>query len=436
MESAVVDTTGTIDTAKQAFEGSYEAAKQDLSNSWNQLKETIGSGVVPALTWVVDVLNIICESVPGIGILVKNMFLEMGNNITQWSLGAIGKFQEFQIACIEGAIKIAEALGKDEWATKWQTNLENVKNKHSETVEKIKQNELDRTAIQEESQSIRDGLFNRDKENHKKAADSIISKNEEVKNSSSSTNNKLQTDSNTTASTVSKNTSKINKDISSNLNSAKSSAETSMTGVKGAVDSNMDGSLRTVQVQATEMYKGVKTSFHKMSQSAREDGTEMYLGVQTSAQKMASSAKGAATEMYKSVTTSTSRMAQKAIADWNSIRNAYGKSITGNVTVHKKTISSQETQSINELSMPGITSIDIMPINTARYVTEGQYYSIPTSGNVSNISNLDSKKEVTSNKNTTNITLKIENFNNNRDYDIEVLAEDLARFLKRKKVFI
>ena len=235
---------------------------------------------------------------------------------------------------------------------------------------------------------------------------------------------------------MSQNAQKMGNDLSTNMNKAKSSTETSMQGVKGAIDSNMDGSLKTVQVQATEMYKGVKTSFHKMSQSAREDGTEMYKGVQTSANKMASSAKAAATDMYKGVTTSTSRMSQKAIADWNNIRNAYSRGITGNVTVHKKTISSQEAQSISELSIPSVDSIDIMPINSARYVTEGQYYSIPTSRNVSTISNLDSKKEVTTNKNTTNITLKIENFNNNRDYDIEVLADDLARLLRRKKVFI
>lgn len=432
----VVNTTGTIDAAKEAFEGAYEAAKQDLSNSWSTLSETIGSKAVPALTWTIDLFNDILVTVLNIGPLVKNMFAEMGNDITQWTLGAVGKFQEFQMEVIGAAIKIAEALGKDEWASKWKENLEGVKNKHTETVEKIKQNEKERAKIEAQDQALRDEIYGRDKKNHTDTANAIVQNNEKVKNSSSETNKKLETDSTNSANKVSQNAQKMGNDLSSNMNKAKSSAETSMQGVKGAVDSNMDGSLKTVQVQATEMYKGVKTSFHKMSQSAREDGTEMYKGVQTSANKMASSAKAAATEMYKGVTTSTSKMAQKAIADWNSIRNTYSRGITGNVTVHKKTITSQEAQSISELSIPGITTMDIMPINTTRYATSGQYYSIPTNGNVSNISNLDSKKEVTTNKNTTNITLKIENFNNNRDYDIEVLAEDLARLLKRKKVFI
>lgn len=387
----VINTTGTIDAAKEAFEGSYEAAKQDLSNSWNTLSETIGSKAVPALTWTIDLFNDILVTVLNIGPLVKNMFAEMGNDITQWSLGAVGKFQEFQIACIEGSIKIAEALGKDEWASKWKENLEGVKNKHTETVEKIKQNEKERARIEQEDQALRDEIYGRDKKNHTDTANAIVQNNEKVKNSSSETNKKLETDSTNSANKVSQNAQKMGNDLSSNMNKAKSSAETSMKGVKGAVDSNMDGSLRTVQVQATEMYKGVKTSFHKMSQSAREDGTEMYKGVQTSANKMASSAKAAATEMYKGVTTSTSRMAQKAIADWNSIKNAYSKGITGNVTVRKKTISTQETQqvqSINSLSIPDEPIMDFSPINTARFITEGQYYSIPTSKqSITNINN-------------------------------------------------
>ena len=97
---------------------------------------------------------------------------------------------------------------------------------------------------------------------------------------------------------------------------------------------------------------------------------------------MAQSAKQSATDMYKGVTTSTSRMAQKAIADWNSIRNAYSRGINGNVTIHKKTITSQEAQLIQELdtiSGPNLSTLDIMPIDTVRYITEGQYYSVPTS---------------------------------------------------------
>lgn len=400
----VVNTTGTIDAAKEAFEGSYEAAKQDLSNSWNDLTETIGSKCVPALIWVVDILNTIAVTVLNIGPLLSNTLALMGNDVAQWSLGAVGKFQEFQIACIEGAIKIAEALGKDEWASKWETNLKSVKEKHSETVDKIVENEKKRAKIESEDQALRDEIYGRDKKNHTDAANTIAQNNEKIKKSSGETNKKLETDTSNSANKVSQNANKIGNDMTSGLNKAKSSAESAMSGVKGAVDNNMNGSLKTVQVQATEMYKGVKTSFFKMSQSAREDGTEMYLGVQTSARKMASSAKDAATDMYLGVTTSTSRMAQKAIADWNNIKNTYSKSISGNVTIHKKTISSQETQqaqALSALSTPtDISKLDIMPIDSARFVTQGQYYSVPT--NTQGLYNINN----TNNNSETNMLLK------------------------------
>ena len=379
----VVDTTGTIDAAKEAFEGSYEAAKQDLSNSWNDLTETIGSKCVPALNWIVDILNLIAVTTLNIVPIVGNSFKLMGNDISQWSLGAIGKFQEFQVTCIEGAINIAKALGKDEWATKWEENLKNVKKNHTETVDKIIENEKKRAQIEAEDQALRDEIYGRDKENHTTTADTIVKNNEKIKNSSSETNKKIETDTSNSSKKVSENATKIGNDMSTGLNKAKTSAESAMSGVKGAVDNNMDGSLRTVQVQATEMYKGVKTSFFKMSQSAREDGTEMYLGVQTSARKMASSAKDAATDMYLGVTTSTSRMAQKAIADWNNIRNTYSRSISGNVTINKKTVSSQETlqtENLSNVSDNNISTPDIMPLDTSKFVTQGQYYSVPTSG--------------------------------------------------------
>ena len=403
----VINTTGTIDAAKEAFEGSYEAAKQDLSNSWSTLSETIGSKAVPALTWTIDLFNDILVTVLNIGPLVKNMFAEMGNDISQWSLGAVGKFQEFQIACIEGAIKIAESLGKDEWASKWTKNLENVKNKHTETVEKIKQNEKERARIEKEDQALRDQIYGRDRSNHTKTADTIVKNNDNIKKSSSETNKKLETDSTNSANKVSQNAQKMGNDLSSNMNKAKNSTEISMQGIKGAVDSNMNGSLTTIQVQATEMYKGVKTSFNKMSQSAREDGTAMYLGVQTSAQKMASSAKSSGTEMYLGVTTSTSQMANKAIADWERIRSEYSKNITGTITITtvKKTINETINKTSQKASTQSIMDThkslteSITPINIDKYELFNGYYTQKTQ---------ESRQVISIQKNN-NITKNLEN---------------------------
>ena len=410
MEQGVVNTKGAIDEAKTAFEGSYEASKQDLSNSWNELTTTIGSGTVPALTWVIDLFNDILATVMNLGPLYKNTLALMGNDLSQWSLGAVGKFKEFEIACIEGAIKIAEALGKDEWASKWKENLEGAKQSHSETVKKIIENEKERTRIESEDEILREQIYGKNKESHNSNADKIIKKNEEVKQSSKTTNKAIETDTTNSANKVSANTNKMSTDMSTNMNKAKSSAESSMQGVKGAIDNNMDGSLKTVQVQATEMYKGVKTSFFKMSQSAREDGTEMYKGVQTSAQKMADSAKSSASDMYRGVTTSTSRMADKAIGDWNSIRTAYSKPINGKITktTINKTKNEKEDKSINNVK----SNFDIMPVDDI---------------NLPNISNL----RLTGGYFTSTATSRLELDNESSILEINKLLKEIIKSLSK-----
>lgn len=108
-------------------------------------------------------------------------------------------------------------------------------------------------------------------------------------------------------------------------------------------DSDMQKANKAVQQSATDMYNGSKKSYAKMADVAKEEGTRMYKGVTTSAQKMSNNARSSATEMYKGVTTSTRKMADAAIADWNRIRSAYSKPISGTITktTVTKTIASE-----------------------------------------------------------------------------------------------
>ena len=108
-------------------------------------------------------------------------------------------------------------------------------------------------------------------------------------------------------------------------------------------DTDMRKANKAVQQSSTDMYNGSKQSYSKMADIAKAEGTRMYNGVSISAQKMATNAKNAATDMYKGVTTSTRKMADAAIADWNRVRNAYSKPISGTITktTVTKTISAE-----------------------------------------------------------------------------------------------
>lgn len=217
--------------------------------------------------------------------------------------------------------------------------------------------------------------------------------------------NSVNTNTKAAADSASKNTQELANNVDKNTKDANTKAKTNMdnaakdvanatsnmakeakkgTGeVASNTDSDMQKANKAVQQSATDMYNGSKTSYVKMADVAKEEGTRMYLGVKTSAEKMASSAKSAATDMYKGVTSSTSKMADKAIADWNRVRNAYAQKITGNVTVNRTTNTtslqrSSDPQHLNESIMIKSSSIPVSKFNVpdiSGYIISGQYFN-------------------------------------------------------------
>lgn len=202
--------------------------------------------------------------------------------------------------------------------------------------------------------------------------------------------NSVDTNTKTAAENAKKNTEALKNNVDTNTKNASDSAKKNMDdaakGVANATsnmardakkgtseiasntDTDMQKANKAVQQSATDMYNGSKKSYQKMADVAREEGTRMYLGVKTSAEKMASSAKSAATDMYRGVTTSTSRMADKAIADWNRVKNAYSRSISGTISVTKTEKTSKanlvpDMQNIQDMSR-SIEQVSLSNIDT------------------------------------------------------------------------
>ena len=441
MEQGVVDTKGAIDEAKQAYEGSYEAMQQDLTQSWDELTQNIGSAVLPSLLDIVKALNTIPFHMELAGTQMSMSWDWVIAHLSNAWYGFYGVIQEVLISIMQAIESASSAMGMDEVAQSMSTNIDKMKGKHDELVEKIKTNEETINTNSDRLGKLWNETWSGNLAENRDTFRTIMG---EIDSEAKKTNTNVSTSLDSTSKKITESTNKAKNDASNNFKGIKDSANTEMSGVKGAIDNNMDGSLKTVQVQATEMYKGVKTSFHKMSQSAREDGTEMYLGVQTSAKKMADSAKSHASDMYRGVTTSTSKMAQKAIADWNNIKNTYSKSISGNVTIHKKTISSQESKQAQDLrtlsTAIDMAKFDITPINSERFVTQGQYYSVPTvqdsNSQILNtsdkkINNLLEKLIELFNKNTTSNTSLIIPINLDGKEITRIVSNNLARNTRR-----
>ena len=174
-------------------------------------------------------------------------------------------------------------------------------------------------------------------------------------------------------------------------------------------DLDMQKVSKNIKQSATDMYKGVKTSFYKMKKSSKEEATDMYKGVTTSAKKMSKNAKESATSMYKGVTTSTKKMADKAIADWNRIRNAYSKSIQGTVTKKtiNKTISQNgerniKAQKIKLLDSKMIKSYGLRSPRAIGYAISSNYYNFDNTKTLSKSSIENSTFNTFNNNEVTN----------------------------------
>ena len=452
MEQGVVDTKGAIDEAKQAYEGSYEAMQQDLTQSWDELTQNIGSAVLPSLLDIVKALNTIPFHMELAGTQMSMSWDWVIAHLSNAWYGFNGVFQEVLISIMQAIESASRAMGMDEVAQSMSTNIDKMKGKHDELVEKIKTNEETINTNSDRLGKLWNETWSGNLAENRNTFRTIMG---EIDSEAKKTNTNVSTSLDSTSKKISESTNKAKNEASNNFKGIKDSANTEMSGVKGAIDNNMDGSLKTVQVQATEMYKGVKTSFHKMSQSAREDGTEMYLGVQTSAKKMADSAKTSASDMYRGVTTSTSKMADKAINDWNRIKNAYSKSINGNVKITKTTVNKVEKRSLNDsianysIDNPSIPQVfDLKMPDISRYKIRGGVYTPSTIQN-SDLINNNRDNETIKNLNTVikllknqltktksgDVIVKIENFNNNTDRDMDSLIDEIIFRIRRESVF-
>ncbi|WP_286315884.1 phage tail tape measure protein [Romboutsia ilealis] len=186
------------------------------------------------------------------------------------------------------------------------------------------------------------------------------------------------------------NSSKMASDYTKNVNKMASEGNEELSKVPQDVDTQMAKAGQATKKHASDMYTGVTTSFSKMASNTKQSASDMYNGTTTSSSLMSTNAKQSASSMYNGVTTSTRLMADAAIADWERIRSAYSRSISGTITITTKNITVNET--VNKSVSKGKLVINEnydkyielpKPVNISKYDLSGSYYS-PDS-NVSNV---------------------------------------------------
>lgn len=350
VKDGALDTATAIDEVTGAYEGSYQASQQDFSNSWNELKETIGSGVLPILTTVMETFNLLFSS---IGLGVSNVVLNVQTMANQ--LKAF--FQEIQISILETFVNnpIAEKLfpGMEE-------RLATAKQQHEETINYIQENERKLA----ENAKLSDELY---KGSKKQTFDEIKTTADQK---TKETANVIDANTKDGANKAKANMDAMKTDVESSLSGLGNIALTSTGEIPKATKQNLDESARVIKQFGSDAYLGVKTSFSKLEEIAKTSMTNLYKGVSTSMSKtktnvmqdattmynqskksfsaLEQSAKSSFSSLYNGCSNSMEKLKNSVISDWNSIRNTLSKGITGKVTVTRATVFQTSTQALTQ----------------------------------------------------------------------------------------
>lgn len=359
VKDGALDTAGAIDEVTGAYEGSYEASQQDFSNSWNELKETIGSGVLPILTTVMETFNLLFSSM-GLGIsnIVLNIQI-MANQLKAF-------FQEIQISILETFVDnpIAEKLFPG-----MEDRLETAKQKHEETINYIQENER-RLA---ENAKLSDELY---KGSKKQTFDEVKTTADQKTKEMS---NAVDTNTKDAGNKAKANMDTMKSDLENSLSGLGNIALTSTGEIPKVTKQNLDESARVIKQFGTDAYLGVKTSFSKLEESAKQSMTNLYKGVSTSMSKtktnvmqdattmynqskksfsaLEQSAKSSFSSLYNGCSNSMEKLKNSVISDWNSIRNTLSKGITGKVTVTRATLFQTSTQALTQAMNEQMSSL-------------------------------------------------------------------------------
>lgn len=208
------------------------------------------------------------------------------------------------------------------------------------------------------------------------------------------------------------------------------------------------------RINGEAMSKDISEAMETFSRILKEKSKEGSETVNTNTKQMASETENNAEEMKETaitnansmkigVTNATATMRDRCISDWNSIRGAYSRNITGSVSIMKTTTNIQRTQSFNEPQIYSLNNnlaraFSIPKINPENYALEGAYYTRNSSESVELIEknialNLNSLKKLITpginsiSKNEINVYLEKIEIKNGDDY--QVAAKKLANML-------
>lgn len=165
------------------------------------------------------------------------------------------------------------------------------------------------------------------------------------------------------------NTKGMGTNVAANAKQTEQQVATAMTGTKTQIDTNTKGASQVADKNTKDLSTKVDANTKDVKQKVDKNTKDMATSTKTNAEAMKNSAVSSAQQMQRQVVTATQAMANSAISNWNSIRNAYSRGITGNVAINR-TISTVNRAA--QLNGEGINTInyDIPKIDISQYRTK------------------------------------------------------------------
>lgn len=127
----------------------------------------------------------------------------------------------------------------------------------------------------------------------------------------------------------------VNNAINTGTSGASKVAEKNTKDMQKAIDKNTKDLSKTAETNFKAVDRSAKTNFTTATNTVKKEATSMYNGAKASFTKLASEASKSMNSLKTSVLKYTGEMRKGAISDWEAIRSAYSKAITGTVTVTK-----------------------------------------------------------------------------------------------------
>lgn len=345
------DIPGIIKEAGAKMELNTQEAMDKMTLTATRGMDNLRNATDSQLQGTVNSMETILDAVPNI---IDGKYRTAANNLgTQLS-----NMDSQQISILQGMNDttrmifndIQEGMSVDEASKKVEENLKTM----------AKAGKIDAETMEKDITAAMDLMKENMDAKTEEAAQAVDTNTKELAN-------KADTNTKNAATKVDTNLKNAAASVDSNTKDMASDAATNTAQVATATDENFKKANKSIQQEATNMYNGAKQSYTKLADVAKQSATDMYNGVKTSAEKMSTSAKSSASSMYNGVTTSTNSMANKAINDWNRIKNTYSKTITGKIQITKTETTVKKTQKALAQSLNNLTAA----INSNRSIPTG-----------------------------------------------------------------